>query len=76
MSPSLGRNETYKPSKPYLNRGCLSQQQVIKNSGIISIQVHQLLMGASFCDTALSHEDHFITINEVLETRARTTRNC
>ena len=68
---SLERH-THTPLESYLNWGCLSQQQVIKNSSIITIQIHQFLMSASFCNTALFHEDHFITVSQVLETKTGT----
>ncbi len=51
-----------------LNDVCFSQLKVIKHGGVVSIQIHQVLMAALLCDAAVTHEDHFITVHQILIT--------
>ncbi len=46
-----------------LNDVCFSQLKVVKAGGVVSIQIHQVLMTALFCDAAVTHEDHLITVH-------------
>lgn len=51
-----------------LKDGCFSQLKVVKHGGVVSIQVHQVLMAALLCDAAVTHEDHVITVHQILIT--------
>ncbi len=46
-----------------LNDVCFSQLKVVKAGGVVSIQIHQVLMTALLCDAAVTHEDHLITVH-------------
>lgn len=51
-----------------LNDGCFSQLKVVKHGGVVSIQIHQVLMAALLCDATITHEDHVITVHQILIT--------
>lgn len=51
-----------------LNEWRFSQLKVVENGGVVSIQIHQVLVTALLCDAAVTHEDHVITVHQILTT--------
>lgn len=55
---------------------CFSQLKGVKHGGIVSIHIHQVLMAALLCDAAVTHDDHVITVHQILITETSITVRC